>query len=240
LAHVGSGDAFVTTIYDQSGFGYNFTQTTGANQPRIVLGGVVDTKNGKPCIVASGSQYMSVPSSTGLFNFLHNGTASSAFAVASFGTVADPNALYGLIGTSGGASNNVGITVVFDDRASVPANNRFTTVAHVGSLGLASIINVSANDAIQPINQNIISMLMRASGTAATRSENFINAGTAIANNTQTTAPSTANATFNMQLFANGNNASPMVGTFQELIFYPSQPSQTGVRDNLRARYGTY
>jgi hypothetical protein len=239
LAHVGAGDGFVTTIYDQSGNARNFTQTSGGNQPRIVLAGVVDTKNGNPCIVASGSQYMSVPSSTGLFNFLHNGTASSVFAVASFGTVADPNAAYVLFGNDGGASANVGCSFIYDDRASVPRNNTIVQGITRGVLGNFTASSVSQN-VLLPIDQTILSMRYAGAAAAADRVIAWINGGSAIANNTLTNAASGANATFNMQLFAAGNNAAPLVGTFQELIFYPSQPSQTGVRDNLRARYGTY
>lgn len=43
-------DGFVTTWYDQSGNAKNATQTTAANQPKIVSGGVVLTNGGKPCL----------------------------------------------------------------------------------------------------------------------------------------------------------------------------------------------
>jgi hypothetical protein len=239
LAHVGAGNGFVTTIYDQSGNARNFTQTIGANQPRIVLAGVVDTKNGNPCIVTSGSQHMSVPSSTGLFNFLHNGTASSAFAVASFGTVADPNAGYGLFGNNAGGSANVGVEFRYEDKASGLNNNAiFQSIARAAT-GQFTALSVAQN-VLPPINQTILSMRYAGAAAAADRVIAWINGGSAIANNTLINAASTANATFNMQLFALGNNVLPLVGTFQELIFYPTQPSQTGVRDDLRARYGTY
>ena len=39
VAFVGSGDGLVTTWYDQSGNGRNATQTTAANQPKIVSSG---------------------------------------------------------------------------------------------------------------------------------------------------------------------------------------------------------
>jgi hypothetical protein len=42
----GSGNGFVTTWYDQSGNGYNATQTTAANQPQIVSSGSVLTLTG--------------------------------------------------------------------------------------------------------------------------------------------------------------------------------------------------
>jgi hypothetical protein len=45
---VGSNSGFVSIWYDQSGNGYNLTQTTSTFQLRIVLDGVLDTLNGKP------------------------------------------------------------------------------------------------------------------------------------------------------------------------------------------------
>lgn len=51
----GAGNGFVTTWYDQSGNGYNATQTTAANQPQIVSGGNVLTTNGKPSAQFDGS-----------------------------------------------------------------------------------------------------------------------------------------------------------------------------------------
>lgn len=55
LAFVGAGNGFVTVWYDQSGFGRNATQTTQANQPRIVNAGVIETQNGKPAIFLNGT-----------------------------------------------------------------------------------------------------------------------------------------------------------------------------------------
>ncbi|MFC6349820.1 hypothetical protein H7691_06770 [Stenotrophomonas sp. CW117] len=42
LAFVGAGSGYVTTIYDQTGGGKNFTQASTAAQPRIVNAGVFD------------------------------------------------------------------------------------------------------------------------------------------------------------------------------------------------------
>jgi hypothetical protein len=47
---VGANDGFVTRWYDQSGNAKNATQTTAANQPKIVSSGNVITENGKPFI----------------------------------------------------------------------------------------------------------------------------------------------------------------------------------------------
>ena len=64
LASFCSGtDGFVTTWYDQSGNGYNATQTTAANQPQIVSSGSVIQDNGKPAVDFDGSNnYLSLSS----------------------------------------------------------------------------------------------------------------------------------------------------------------------------------
>ena len=55
LAHCGGGDGFVTEWYDQSGNGYDATQSTAADQPQIVSSGSVLTENGKPCANFTGT-----------------------------------------------------------------------------------------------------------------------------------------------------------------------------------------
>jgi hypothetical protein len=54
LAHVGAGNGFVTTWYDQSGNGRNATQTTAGSQPSIVVNGAIITQNGRPAISYDG------------------------------------------------------------------------------------------------------------------------------------------------------------------------------------------
>jgi hypothetical protein len=51
LTHCGANSGFVVTWYDQSGNSRNLTQSTQANQPRIVNAGAVDTQGGVPCVV---------------------------------------------------------------------------------------------------------------------------------------------------------------------------------------------
>jgi hypothetical protein len=61
LIFAGSGDAFVTIIYDQAGAN-NMTQTTANLQGQIVSNGSVILKGGKPCIIRSannGGGYLS-------------------------------------------------------------------------------------------------------------------------------------------------------------------------------------
>jgi len=55
----GSGDAYVSTWYDQSGNSRNFTQSTLANMPKIVSSGTTITQNSKPIVEFDGTtRYM--------------------------------------------------------------------------------------------------------------------------------------------------------------------------------------
>ena len=55
LTFVGSGTGYVTCWYDQSGNGYNATQTTTAAQPTIMTSGVINRENGQPSVYTSGA-----------------------------------------------------------------------------------------------------------------------------------------------------------------------------------------
>jgi len=57
----GSGDAYVSTWYDQSGNSRNFTQSTFANMPKIVSSGTTILQNSKPIVEFDGStRYMDI------------------------------------------------------------------------------------------------------------------------------------------------------------------------------------
>lgn len=71
LSFVGTGatdNGFVTTWYDQSGNGYNATQTTAANQPQIVSSGSVILQNSKPTITHTSSTPLLLSSTVNLTN----------------------------------------------------------------------------------------------------------------------------------------------------------------------------
>ncbi|MCX7283308.1 MAG: hypothetical protein NTX28_04550 [Novosphingobium sp.] len=64
LAFVGSGNGFVATWYDQSGFARNMVQASAALQPFIVMSGSVVRIGGRPAIYASaGTQMAANPAS---------------------------------------------------------------------------------------------------------------------------------------------------------------------------------
>ena len=60
----GAGDAFVVSWFDQSSNSNDATQTTTANQPKIVSSGAVIMENGKPAIEGDGNKSMAFTSIT--------------------------------------------------------------------------------------------------------------------------------------------------------------------------------
>lgn len=69
LSHCGANDGLVTKWYDQSGNGYDVSQTTNSEQPVIVSGGSVNKVNGKPALNynAGASQWLKATGVTGAF-----------------------------------------------------------------------------------------------------------------------------------------------------------------------------
>ena len=112
LAHVGSGNGFVTTWYDQSGNARNATQTTAGNQPQIVASGAVITEGGQPAIKYDGtSQRFDMPSIPFNMNAISvnvvaklNNTGDSGILFSS----PDPNRVYVPFFAGSSQSLNVG------------------------------------------------------------------------------------------------------------------------------------
>ena len=74
---VGTNSAYVKIWYDQSGNGYDASQTTTANQPRIVNAGTLDTQSGRPALYFNGTAYyLTTGSSISI-----TGTTATAVAV---------------------------------------------------------------------------------------------------------------------------------------------------------------
>lgn len=73
LGFAGTGSAYATLWYDQTGNGRHAAQAAGAAQPRLMNAGVPDLgPNGRPTMVLSGAQYFDVQNSLG---FLRNAEA---------------------------------------------------------------------------------------------------------------------------------------------------------------------
>jgi hypothetical protein len=108
LAHVGAGNGFVTTWYDQSGSVNNAVQATGGSQPRIVNGGVLEVVNTKACMNMNGTtQHLQLtntitPTSSifSSFGVAKRNASSQSFTLYGFNASSPNNALTHLIVSS--------------------------------------------------------------------------------------------------------------------------------------------
>lgn len=96
VAFSGGADVLVTTVYEQNGTGYDVTEITAANQPRIVTAGVLETLNGKPCLDFYGANQKLRVSGIGAFD----ATTSSLFTVFDFDTATSYESIFDLTGTT--------------------------------------------------------------------------------------------------------------------------------------------
>jgi len=233
---------FVRRLFDQSGNGRNFVQTTSANQPRVLTSGVVNRDNGQPSIIFDGTNdWMDVPSSTAMFNYLHDGTTSTIFGVARFGRTGDTLGEYSFYDNMNTDANFRGACLFYVD--TLQGERKFLRGrVSAGS----SVINaqMNANDIITPFAlQLIYSRIDADNATAADRLEIAVNAGTAVKLNINTGAVSGSNAGYNMTIGASANTrVRPLRGALNELIFYNADQStnRTAIETNINNFYQIY
>jgi hypothetical protein len=217
---IGTG---VSEWRDKSGNGRHVSQGTGGTQPTFTANGL----NGLPVLSFNGSQYLTSISTAATWNFLHNSNGSSVFAVWKAGNIADPNAIYSLMGTNAAASANTGYYIIYDDRVSASRNDAIITQVSRGVTGQAAVNNATAGG-VHPANTPVLISLISNpnNGTAANRSFLRVNKSLTQAN-ADTNAPVATNASFTLQIGASGNNAVPHVGYIAEIVILSSIANDT-------------
>jgi hypothetical protein len=226
----GVGNGFVTTWYDQSGNARNATNATAANQPQIVSTGVVVLLNSKSALLGNGNYFLTVPSSTSMFNFLHNGNIAYIFSVQKSNSISVENKFFG---NNSSNSSNIGFSLRQNSQL-------ITNQISRGVFGSNSVLNNTGN--ILTTNQILLTVQVDADNAIAVeRSSIFLNNGNAIKNNANLQTPSLNDATNNFQLFNDGS--SPRLnGNLQEIIIYDADQSgnRTLIRDNINTYYAIY
>ena len=203
-------NGYVSKWYDQ--FGTNTAvQTDQTKMPIIYQDGQVVKFNGEPALRSNGD-YLEVPNSTSEFKFLHDGNPNSVFAVGAFD---ESNSIIGFFGTNGGGSGSIGtfLELSFGDlRVHVTKGSISNFVAKFNSTGI-----------ILPNEQFFIHLSSDAdNATASERLKVSLNLDPFIQDNVEVNAPSTSNASYNLQIGAVGGNARTMKGFLQELLIFNS------------------
>ena len=233
----------VSQLADKSGNGRHAANTTsGSTQPSYVTG----ARNGLNVarFAAASVQRLTVASSTAAYNFLHNGTPSWFIAVSSYGTNSNPNTFYALFGNNVGAST-VGVFYSYDDRSALGNNAanigvRGGTGVAVNTLNSTNSTFLTGYNNVLPPQQYLVqeAAIDATSGTAANRFRFRVNGSLEVAENNKTAATTTANAVYDMQIGALGNNVGPLEGDICELLMFSQIPT-AAARDLIRRYLGS-
>lgn len=245
---VGSNSATVVTVYAQDGSARHFTNATPSEQPLFVNAGTIIKRTGagsgavaRPAMDFDGTKTLSVTTSTALYNFIHNGGFGFVAGVFEPGKVADPNVAYGLVGNYAFSSSNIGFTMLYEDRAAVPANNAFRVQAANGA-GANVSLTINSNTFTPQQLHIVTSQFDCDNATANNRSISYVDNSAALTGNVQTATPSASNASFNLQWGSTGNNNSRLVGYSSEMIIDNQDRASTNaaVITNLDNFYQTF
>ena len=221
LAHVGGGNGFVTTWYDQSGNGSNATQATAANQPRIVSNGVLHTLGGRPTIRSFGVTEKLFFTSAAL-------GSATAFSFNSVSTVgANGSRKYAMLFGSGFGSpqgSTAGIRWGLFGQGNLSADG-------IGWAGPDSNLVLGNGNLIAP-STNYVQTFLKSS----TAWNYYQNGGLASANIQDTTRPTSE---FRGVIFSERTDAYTANANCSELVLFPSALSTTD-RQTLEINQGLY
>lgn len=240
----GAGDSCrVRVWFDQSGNARNFRQNTAANQPLIMINGVLTYDNGEISLRFDGTNdFMEIPNSTATFKFFHDGSESTLFMINRYGNSSNPNILYTALANSTGNSDNFGAAFIYDDRTASSKNNStfYVTSANNVSSYLATLFS---NDRITPNQINLSYIFSDGdNATLANRLSASINGGATFENNTANISVSSSNASYNLHLGRTGDGNFYLLGAMQEIVLYAADKSsdRTAIRDNINRFYSIY
>lgn len=206
-----SGSA-VTAWKDMMGSGITAAQGSTSLRPAMGTGEVVFAGDYLTIAASNSAAWVKALHSTGGF----------VFAIAKFGTSANPNAAYGLVGTNRGSTSYIGMGVLYDDRAARPRNNAFVGLIAKGVNGVAPA-SFAPENVITPNEDRILSVALDPdSSVIADRISYAIDGGVEQKPNAETDSPSTASATYDMDIGATGAGILPLSGSIKCLVFVPS------------------
>lgn len=221
----------ISQINDKSGNGRNLTQgTAGARPTRSAA-----SRNGLDTASFDGGDSL-VAATASDWTFLHNGTNYLIASVQRFGTVADPNAAYTLMATNNAGSASHGMTIFWDDRASVPRNEALVHLVARNVSSQFAVSNISGNGAFPANTYEVLTVLADPdNATASARSSMQTDLNAAIANNSLTNAPSTAAPLGALHLGQAVGGLLPMVGNICEIIIVSGANATAANAQKLRA-----
>lgn len=226
---VGSGNGTVVTWYDQSGNGWNATNTL--NNPRIVNAGVIDKVSERPAIffsaVSAGGQTpaLNVSNATALAGWRAKAFAG-IFAVAKANSATFPRTILGIHTNS---STTLRISLGSDGTNEVISGRRLDADSLASSGGQAATTSNKIRSGFIAYEETTATIydsgILRASNTS------FQTAGL---------TSDTSSTNILIGRFSAASNA--WIGYIQEIIAYNTdqRPSRIGIESNINADYQLY
>jgi len=240
---VGANSGFVTTWYDQSGNARNATQTTAANQPRVVNAGIVERSNGKPSI-----RFISHLMSVNYTNF-HLIDTLRTFNIVTPVLAAAANVtteiLWGYDG--GGGSSTAGSRGISWGAATVLINNEkfgmYFSNSTSGGGGRLGQTNYTRN-----ANTMVLHETINRNGTPGTlwylnndNTNRSFNLSANMNTNTNTAPSNTETTSTNFWIKSTQGNINAVELTYSELIIYTSLiNSRSGIQTNINNYYSIW
>lgn len=193
----------IDSIASLTGSGRNFTQTGGA-RPILTFDATIQKNIG---LFDGVSSFMQIPTSTGLYNFLHSPVGGTVIFVNRINPLnLDHLSLY--INNGRGSTAFIGYTLFYDNRLSISRNNVIAQATGGGVIGTGTN-NVSANNYTSSQKyHSLVNVTNPNTLTLADRSSLILDGGTPVKNNTLSGTASTANASDNMTLGRISNASS--------------------------------
>ena len=207
-------DGFVTTWYDQSGNGYDATQTTSSAQPKIVSSGSTILDNSKPCVQFDGSNdHIDTGTQIGLAN------TGSIYAVSSINDTSDFRAHF-----SNGYANNIWVG------SSIDSTKLQIWTANQNSAGVNSAFSINT--------QFLASYFMK---TGANGHKIYVNNSIYLTSTKSFTIPNptTTNGAIGRD---ERNSAYEFSGKMQEILFFAdnTDADNNGINTNINDFYSIY
>lgn len=214
LSFVGANDGFITTWYDQSGNSLDAVQTTNANQPRIVLAGVIENDLGY--YVIRFDQTLSHFMKVGLFSF----TEASVFSYGKYLTGNNNARLFGMSPVGAVDSGSTSPCFTFSTttiRSNARAINTLTGAGQISDCLIAQMVTTTQAEMYR---DNVLV------GSDYTITSSLCN-------------PPAINIGRTGDLGFAGNSTDYMNGYLKELVFYDSDQNsnRSGIETNIKAYY---
>lgn len=215
-AWTGANDGRVRTWYDQSGNGFNITQTTNANQPEIVSSGALVTSNGEPAIDFDGTDDYLLNAG----NIAYNGGVS-------WYSVLD-------LDSTGGTRR-----IWCDDITGAVGYSNFNSI---GAYQLND--NDTGYENISTNTHASVQELSSFHFDSSTGDYEYARGGSNTTGNLSTWSDVAIDSsnTANVGVMGSGNGNQVGDGKMQELIIYPDDQSanRTGIESNINTHYSIY